>query len=150
MRRGEKITFLVGNSPSEDSLLVLHLQECFARVLEEARLDKNLLQLSACRDSDLVAALRQNVGSQHVFVDETFYTAATLNYLRGLEEANMSKCLWIAFRPDEKPAHVEGARRLQKVFRNQPNIARYLKMVQDAKTEVDINNPPVAIIVYQR
>ncbi len=156
LKRREKVLFIVfvymeGDHPA---CLLDHLQQQFDKIVKDNKLDKNLLTLKTDGITSFSKLLVQNVNNQHVFVDELddYHRIKNKGYL----ESSMSKYFWIAMSadvyhlemPDEKEDEVHC---LRKVFRNQPNIIRYLKLHNDVevKDEMDRNNPPVVTIFYE-
>ncbi len=102
-------------------------------------------------------ALEQHANREHIFVDEAWVCSAndsdqeTIAFLSRQKESALRKCLWIAFRPEEATHVFEGERQLGKVFRNQPNIVKYLnRNGRQEANQADCNNPLVTTILYKR
>ncbi len=146
LKAGEKVLFAI----QEQKFLAAHLQRHFDRVLEQFGADKNLLTLTTFHNEERLRLIEQNVNRQHVFIDEASFSPEEERHLERLDESQMQKCLWIAFsQRDYKYANFvfKGERQLKRVFRNQPNIIRYLRL-NSSGVGVDRNHPQVTTIIH--
>ncbi len=134
-----------------------HIQSHFDKVLQDYELDKSLLQITICGEQDSGKAasvadlIKQNVNKRHLLLDEVYDGEDDVSrHLSSVKEDDLNKCLWIVLDPERREESIGGQQRtLKRVFRNQPNIVRYLKRNEKEEfKEVDPNNPPVVTIFY--
>ena len=151
LKRNEKVLFAVQTDDRDRTYLLLTglLKRQFGQVLEEHGIRLSRFELTQVGRGGLSKLLADNLNRRHVFVDEALVCQAEKEYLEAIDEAALTKCLWMAFRPDVSE-RVEGERQLSKVFRNQPNIVRYLKLEQGLHKLADDINPAVTTIIHER
>ena len=159
LKKRERVVFAVCYVVNKPIYLLRHLRQHFDCVMEEHKLDKNLLEVTALEVSSLNSeinfpkVLRQKVAKSHVIVDEVIdHGGFVLDDLERNGEDSLANCLWIAHSSDCNRIANKGDSNLKRVFRNQPNIIRYLNFNKEteANTDMDSNNPPVITIFYHK
>ena len=154
LKKGEEVLFLICYEVNPPIWLINNLRQHFDTAFKANRLDSNLLELMTHKQNsgeDLVELIEHKVKKQNVFVDEV--TDLEVSYpLSLLEESELVHHLWIALRPGKSITEtLEEMRDLKRVFRNQPNIIRYLRLndLREENLEVDRNNPPVVTVFHK-
>ncbi len=104
-----------------------------------------------CKDR-LIETLKANVNRRHVFIDEYLGSVDISKFIRykSLNESTLAKCIWVASYNGYSNLRAVSVTPLKKVFRNQPNIIKYLELDSAEDAAPDVNNPPVTNIICKQ